>query len=256
MSTRQQTALILWVVRDYGTLTFNQIYHVIFSGEPKTTPPRDDLIKREPGAAHDAIAIMVAIQGLTQILTIQGLLQADGDPPAYKVSHALLAVRSYFHLSLTNHILSSTLVMAEPIFGEPLNTPQENWADVFVMMPFQELLKPVYENCILQAVTSINLTCNRGDDFFSNQAIMDEVWSAIYHAQLCIADCTGRNPNVFYELGIAHTLGRPCILVAQSADDIPFDIRHRRVIVYTPSPEGLEIFHNSLIQTIHRTLST
>lgn len=256
MSTRQQIALILWVVREHGGLSSHQIYHAIFSVELLSTDPRDDLMQRGARAAHDAMTVVTSLEGLAHLLKLQGLLRAEGEPPIYQLERALQAVNSYFQLSLTRHILSTNLMSADPIFGAPLSNGQQNWADVFVMMPFQESLKPIYDEYILPAVLSVPLTCKRGDDFFSNQAIMDEVWSAIYHAQLCIADCSGRNPNVFYELGIAHTLGRPCILIAQSAEDIPFDIGHRRVMVYSPSSEGLEIFHKSLVQTIRTILNS
>jgi hypothetical protein len=47
-------------------------------------------------------------------------------------------------------------------------------------------------------------------------------------SRVVICDCTGRNPNVFYEIGIAHTLGREVILITQNPEDIPFDLRHLR----------------------------
>jgi hypothetical protein len=53
-----------------------------------------------------------------------------------------------------------------------------------------------------------------------------------------VCDCTARNPNVFYEAGIAHTLGREVILITQSEHDIPFDLRHLRYIRYLNNVEG------------------
>ena len=53
-----------------------------------------------------------------------------------------------------------------------------------------------------------------------------------------ICDCSGRNPNVFYEAGIAHTLGREVILIAQSDHDIPFDLRHLRYVRYLNNDQG------------------
>ncbi len=54
-----------------------------------------------------------------------------------------------------------------------------------------------------------------------------------------MCDCTGRNPNVFYEIGIAHTLGREVILITQSDNDIPFDLRHLRYVRYLNNAQGL-----------------
>ena len=56
---------------------------------------------------------------------------------------------------------------------------------------------------------------------------------------MVICDCSGRNPNVFYEIGIAHTLGREVILITQSEEDIPFDLRHLRYVKYLNNGEGL-----------------
>jgi hypothetical protein len=61
-----------------------------------------------------------------------------------------------------------------------------------------------------------------------------------------ICDCTGRNSNVFYEIGIAHTLGREVILITQSAADIPFDLRHLRYVLYSDTKAGLLVLQTQL----------
>ena len=66
----------------------------------------------------------------------------------------------------------------------------------------------------------------------ANTSIIDDICNSILGADVVVADCTGQNPNVFYELGIAHTLGKDVILLTQSIDDIPFDISHLRFIEY------------------------
>lgn len=141
-----------------------------------------------------------------------------------------------------------------PIFGKPNQSLKKVWADLFVIMPFREDLKPIYTDHILKVASEMSLSCERGDDFFSTHTIVDEIWAATYFSRLCIADCTGRNPNVFYELGIAHTIGRPVILLAQSVDDIPFDIRHRRSIIYTYTPRGMKDFEETLRKTLEGEL--
>jgi hypothetical protein len=67
---------------------------------------------------------------------------------------------------------------------------------------------------------------------------MQDVVSLIDRSRVVICDCTGRNPNVFYEIGIAHTLGREVILISQSQEDIPFDLRHLRYVSYLNNGEG------------------
>ena len=69
--------------------------------------------------------------------------------------------------------------------------------------------------------------------------MMQDVVSLIDRSRVIICDCSTRNPNVFYEIGIAHTLGREVILITQSETDIPFDLRHLRYVQYLNNGEGL-----------------
>jgi len=61
---------------------------------------------------------------------------------------------------------------------------------------------------------------------------MDQVWAGIRRAKVLVAELTTRNPNVFYELGLAHALRKPVVLVSSNQDDVPFDLQHIRVIYY------------------------
>jgi hypothetical protein len=84
--------------------------------------------------------------------------------------------------------------------------------------------------------------------------VMQDIVSLICQAGVVVADCSGRNPNVFYEAGIAHTLGREVILIAQNIDDVPFDLRHLRVLTYLPNQQGLDELTAKLRERLH-TLS-
>jgi hypothetical protein len=72
------------------------------------------------------------------------------------------------------------------------------------------------------------------------RSIMDEVWILLNQSHFLIADVTGKNPNVFYEIGIAHTIGKYVIVISQKKDDVPFDIGHLRYIFYECDKEGIE----------------
>lgn len=120
------------------------------------------------------------------------------------------------------------------------------------MMPFDAAFNPVYD-CIKQAAENVNLRCRRADDIWENAAIIQDVVALIDRSRVVICDCSGRNPNVFYEAGIAHTLGREVILVTQSEHDIPFDLRHLRYIRYHNNGEGRAALTQALtgrLQTI------
>ncbi|KAB2764266.1 hypothetical protein F9L04_20575 [Brucella anthropi] len=105
------------------------------------------------------------------------------------------------------------------------------------MMPFDAAFNPVFD-AIRNAAQGVGLRCRRADDIWENASIIQDVVSLIDRSRVVICDCSGRNPNVFYEAGIAHTLGREVILIAQSDHDIPFDLRHLRYVRYLNNDQG------------------
>ncbi|MFO0792552.1 MAG: hypothetical protein U0586_00650 [Candidatus Brocadiaceae bacterium] len=109
---------------------------------------------------------------------------------------------------------------------------------VAVMMPFAMEFDAVYTS-IKAATAKCRLRCLRADDIWEDTTIVQDIFSLIYRAQVVVVDFTGKNPNVMYETGIAHTLGKHVIPIAQSLDDVPFDMRHHRILKYLPNAEGL-----------------
>lgn len=107
---------------------------------------------------------------------------------------------------------------------------------IAVMMPFG-VFDEVYDT-IQGAIEAIRLRCLRADDIWDNPSVIQDVVSLINRSHVVICDCTNRNANVFYEAGIAHTLGRDVILIAQSKDDIPFNLGHLRYLPYSNNAEG------------------
>ena len=126
----------------------------------------------------------------------------------------------------------------------------EEYSDILVFMPFCAEVKPIYEDHISAVCERRSLSVSRADDYFNTTFIMAEVWAAIRSAKAVIADCTGRNANVFYEIGISHALGKEVIIIAQSKDDIPFDIQHIRHIEYEYTPSGMRKFEEALEKTL------
>lgn len=109
---------------------------------------------------------------------------------------------------------------------------------VAVMMPFAAEFTSIYQT-LQKAANDVRMSCSRADDIWKNDVIIQDVVRLICNARVVICDLTGRNPNVFYEAGIAHTLGKDVILIAQHDSDIPFDLRHIRHIKYHANSEGL-----------------
>jgi len=106
----------------------------------------------------------------------------------------------------------------------------------FVMMPFAEPTGGYYTSLYEPAIRKAGLTPVRADtDIFGTGKIIDQIWAGINNARVLVAELTGRNPNVLYELGIAHALRKPVVLVSSNEGDVPFDVRHVRVIYYQMS---------------------
>jgi len=99
-------------------------------------------------------------------------------------------------------------------------------------MPFKDDFADIYQIGIKEACNSAGTFCERVDEQIFKETILDRIYNQIARADVIIADMTGRNPNVFYEVGYAHALGKPTILVTNSADDIPFDLKQYPHIIY------------------------
>lgn len=122
-----------------------------------------------------------------------------------------------------------------------------------VMMPFDAAFGNVYA-AIQQAAINTNLLPRRVDEIWENPGIIQDVVSLIDRGRIIVCDLTGRNPNVFYEAGIAHTLGREVIMITQSEHDVPFDLRHLRYIRYLNNHEGLQALTVALQNKIQNIL--
>src|ERR1035437_2062441 len=103
---------------------------------------------------------------------------------------------------------------------------------VFVLMPFDARFADVYELGIKPACVDAGAYCERVDEQLFEETIIERIYNQIAKADLIVAEMTGRNPNVFYEVGYAHALGKSVILLTQKAEDIPFDLMHYPHIVY------------------------
>jgi hypothetical protein len=111
---------------------------------------------------------------------------------------------------------------------------------VFVLMPFDASFGDVYQLGIKPAAEGAGAYCERIDEQIFAESILQRIYNQIAKADLIVADMTGRNPNVFYEVGYAHALGKTVILLTRNTDDIPFDLKHYPHIIYGGSIAGLK----------------
>ena len=127
---------------------------------------------------------------------------------------------------------------------------------VFVLSPYKKPFDTIYTDHIKPSIESIKgLACLRADDIYDNRPIIEDIWRCTNEARIIISELTGRNANVFYETGIAHTIGKEVILITQSMDDVPFDLRHLRCIVYEYTPRGIKNLESNLKSTVLNILA-
>lgn len=103
----------------------------------------------------------------------------------------------------------------------------------FVIMPFPSEFTAIYEQLVKLALEEVGYDVTRADSFLDQQNILRDIVRGIGTADLIVADLTTLNPNVLYELGLCHGLRIPTILLAQSMDEVPFDLRGYRIQIYS-----------------------
>jgi CheY-like chemotaxis protein len=122
----------------------------------------------------------------------------------------------------------------------------------FVCMPFSPKFDDLYQLGIKPVVEAFAFKCVRADKLEHNRGILEVVYDHIATAHLIVADMTGRNPNVYYEVGYAHALGKDVVLLTQRAAELPFDLRGFNHIVY----EGrITVLKEKLAQRLKAMLS-
>lgn len=161
------------------------------------------------------------------------------------------AVLTYVSLKCTNSgedvssdsSIGRKIVFSPSIFSIPLEPVDPNL--ISVMMPFSSDFDRVYA-AISDAATSSRFACKRVGDIWNHSTVIQDVFSLIFQSYIVVCDFSGKNPNVFYEAGIAHTLGKHVVPITQSADDVPFDLKHHRYAKYLNNKEGTETLNQEL----------
>jgi hypothetical protein len=160
------------------------------------------------------------------------------------------------HWSVNDRDLFKVLLKAQTL-SQPLPTafklPQKAVQPKLIsfMMPFDGAFTGVFQT-VKKTLASDGFICKRADDIWENHAVMDDVLELLVTARVVICDFSRKNANVFYETGIAQTLGKDTIIVTQSGGDVPFDLQHQRYIPYLNNEQG----HIELAERIHARIKT
>lgn len=135
----------------------------------------------------------------------------------------------------------------KPLF--PLKRFLINQGKCFYVGPFGDQFGQIYKDHLKPALERAGYSVFRADDIFSVSMIMEDIWESINTCELLVADITGKNANAFYEIGMAHAIGKKVILITQDIEDVPFDLRHYRIIPYTYTPQGCAALERALCET-------
>ncbi|CAI9677522.1 hypothetical protein [Elizabethkingia anophelis] len=110
----------------------------------------------------------------------------------------------------------------------------------FVIMPFSKEFDDIYQLGIKETAKNEKVIAYRLDEELFDEGMLDKIYKEIENSDFIIADLSNKNANVFYELGYAHAIGKLTILLTQNSEDIPFDLKHKRHIIYGNSIKHLK----------------
>jgi len=154
-----------------------------------------------------------------------------------------------------NEIRKGSLEMdIKPFFGVPNFTPSKK-TKCFVMIPLKEPFTVIFTDHIKPVLKDLQIESVRANDYYTTHEIMKDIWNRINNCHFAIADLTGRNSNVMYELGITHTIGKDVVLISQNDEDVPFDLRHIRYYKYDYTPRGCKKLSNEIKRVCREILS-
>jgi hypothetical protein len=116
----------------------------------------------------------------------------------------------------------------------------------FVLMPFRPNFERLYKDHIKPTLEKVGYEVLKANDLYTTSPIIEDIWEQINKSKLIVADVTGKNANVFYELGIAHAIGKDTIIITQNDDDVPFDLKHLRYFKYDDNEAGWSHLDNCI----------
>ena len=121
---------------------------------------------------------------------------------------------------------------------------------VFVALPFGSNQSELVWNVIDFTCNGLNLRAARADRLQNTGLVLEDIWEGIQRAGIVIADVTRMNPNVIYEVGLAHTVSKRVVLLCERGQELPFDLRSHRVIFYQTSSEGTKRLTDDLWEAL------
>lgn len=141
---------------------------------------------------------------------------------------------------------SNKLFASDEYRYKEVKEKKERAANIFVIMPFSDDYDDIYYLGISETIKELGHSCKRVDEMEFVGGVLDKVYSSLQNAKLIIAEVTTKNPNVMYELGYAHAINKPVILLTKDIASAPFDISGHNHIVYNSIVNLRERLNNRL----------
>lgn len=165
--------------------------------------------------------IEISVNGSIAKLLVDGVLICSSNIPSISREQLSLVARSRSEVTIKD-------------FEIKTEKPK-----VFVVMQFSEEYDHLYKEVIKVVCEDFGYECFRGDEYFTNGTILKDITDAINESSIIIADITPNNPNVFYEVGYSHALGKPTILLSdKKREKLPFDVSGFRTLFYDNTIAG------------------
>ena len=164
------------------------------------------------------------------------------------VNHLLISSqgRAASEINLLNQIKITNFLESFGLSEKDLVVDKEL---IFVLTPFHPEFEPAYQT-ISKVCNKIGMRCLRGDETFITSEVMPHIVKLLAKSRLVIANIEGRNANVFYELGIAHGIDKPTILISKGTKDLPFDLKSKKILIYNNLEQLEEMLYTELARSL------
>ncbi len=183
----------------------------------------------------------------SEILRLSERLVASEDK--WKSAYHLLLASQNRQMDINGLISTSNFLKS---FGIDVNNVSIKNSTAFVLMPFNSEYIETFAH-IVTTCQDLKIKALRSDEEFIQSNILTHIIKCIVESRVIIAVIDGRNVNVFYELGIAHALNKPTILISKVESSIPFDIQGQYIVLYNSFDELEEKLNDALLKILTNT---
>lgn len=225
-------------------LTDSLAGYCVMNAKPIVVSDVDSFMYRVPSRSCKS-AICVPVRSSHAVLAVIALYSPTVNYYSHEDMDFLSVCTPLIAFYLRTYYKSATSV------ASPREVLESKNGFAFVLMPFHEPFNKYYRSIIQPSILEAGIDSLRADEIYRPSEIIKDIYDYIKNAKVLIAELTGRNPNVLYELGYGHAIGKTAILMTQTMEDVPFDLRGFRCLIYdTTDPDWANTLKTRLVQFI------